>query len=453
MTLKIKPNISTRAYNIEKKDSRSYIIDEENGCGYILDGLTSDIWHKIFTIQNIQAVKKYAIEKGVEDEIDEFIKELVLLNFITLDDNNCILERKITENIKNSSNSDNELFIHNQEKWLYSRGFLRSLTLYLSYRCNLNCRHCFNDKSNSGMEISAGDAKRIIDEAYELGVAIISVSGGECTIHKDFFDIISYIRKKRISLSFITNCQELNDNNELFENVVSLYPHDIKTSIYSMNPDIHDGLTGIKGSLEKTKNAVKKLRERNIEVIINYLELSANSGSYKDVAEFGNDLGAEVDYSSFFIINPQNNNADLFLSEDRIIKNYLDKNLPDSVYSNKKFRKKWIRSNNNICGASKYTLSVLPSLTVAPCYDSVYVLGDLNKTTLKHIWENEAVEFRKIFKWKNLKECGGESYCKYCCYCACRANYENGFLKKSFVSCTHARATEKAVLLSQKEKL
>ena len=55
--------------------------------------------------------------------------------------------------------------------------------LDLTYRCNLNCRHCWlrlpenaGEKSN---ELGFSEIRRLADEARELGCRRWSISGGE----------------------------------------------------------------------------------------------------------------------------------------------------------------------------------------------------------------------------------------------------------------------------------
>lgn len=62
------------------------------------------------------------------------------------------------------------------------------LFLAIAGTCNLRCRHCYT--SGYGQEqMPLSLAKRILAEAYELGVSLIVVTGGEPLLHGDFFSI------------------------------------------------------------------------------------------------------------------------------------------------------------------------------------------------------------------------------------------------------------------------
>ena len=103
------------------------------------------------------------------------------------------------------------------------------------------------------------------------------MSGGECTLNKDFLKIAKYIKSKFIGVEILSNLQLLYDDNGLFNEIVNLYPQTIYTSLYSMNPNIHDNITGIKGSQFKTISVLKRLREKNINVWINYVPTAFGS--------------------------------------------------------------------------------------------------------------------------------------------------------------------------------
>ncbi len=282
-------------------------------------------------------------------------------------------------------------------------------------------------------------AKNIIDQAYDIGVCTIGITGGECTCNKDFLNIAKYIRQKHISLIFLTNGLNLYDDENMFDTILSLYPQEIKISLYSMNPEIHDSMTAVKGSFHKTSTIIKKLREKNIPVTISSLQLKQNLGNYKDIIKFGDDIGAKVVISSFFVANPDNNNADLRVSGQELENVYLDKDSPESIYKNRVLSNSK-KDNRTVCRAGEIVLSVSPMLNVTPCNDFDYTLGNLKQDTLYDIWNKIVPEFREKFIRKNLVDCYKYDYCKYCSYCPMRAFYENGFLRKSDICCEHAKA-------------
>ena len=59
-------------------------------------------------------------------------------------------------------------------------------------RCNLNCLHCHQASSSSlqKKELSTNEAFRIIDYLSDVGLSILTFSGGEPLVRNDIYDLI-----------------------------------------------------------------------------------------------------------------------------------------------------------------------------------------------------------------------------------------------------------------------
>ncbi len=76
--------------------------------------------------------------------------------------------------------------------------------LTINRECNNRCNWCYAQKTNhEHMELS--DAKRCIDRLYDLGIKKIILIGGEPTVYKYLPDIVSYIAKKGLKVSLLSN--------------------------------------------------------------------------------------------------------------------------------------------------------------------------------------------------------------------------------------------------------
>ena len=102
---------------------------------------------------------------------------------------------KINKNDKNFN-----YFFNKLKDFLSYYGFLFRLHLNLNYSCNQNCIHCCNPKDMNSYSINFEQAKKIIDEASDLGAFDVTLTGGECTINKDFIKIAKYIKKILVNL-------------------------------------------------------------------------------------------------------------------------------------------------------------------------------------------------------------------------------------------------------------
>ncbi len=71
-------------------------------------------------------------------------------------------------------------------------------------RCNLACTYC-NEYDDSSKPVPIDEMLRRIDHLGRLGTAVITISGGEPTLHPELDDIIRRIRKTGAIAGMITN--------------------------------------------------------------------------------------------------------------------------------------------------------------------------------------------------------------------------------------------------------
>ena len=69
-----------------------------------------------------------------------------------------------------------------------------SVQLDLTYRCNERCVHCYLDHDDHG-EMTTAEIKHLLDEMADAGVFILTLSGGEIFLRKDFFEILEHARR------------------------------------------------------------------------------------------------------------------------------------------------------------------------------------------------------------------------------------------------------------------
>src|SRR5271168_3603936 len=79
-----------------------------------------------------------------------------------------------------------------------------SVQVDLTYRCNERCVHCYLDHNDHG-EMTTAEIKHLLDEMAEAGVFILTLSGGEIFLRKDFFDILEHARRLMFCVKLKTN--------------------------------------------------------------------------------------------------------------------------------------------------------------------------------------------------------------------------------------------------------
>ena len=178
------------------------------------------------------------------------------------------------------------------------RPLISSLQFELSSRCNERCIHCYipNGKKNEGFDMPLQKVKSILDEFADMGGLHVTLSGGEAFLHKDLMEICRYCREKDLKISILSNLISLKEEQipTLKEVNLSL----IQTSLYSMDPAIHDFITTVPGSHAKTKAAIELLVKNDIPVQISCPIMKANRKGYAEVLEYakGLKIKAQTDY-------------------------------------------------------------------------------------------------------------------------------------------------------------
>lgn len=328
---------------------------------------------------------------------------------------------------------------------IQGRPLISSLQFELSSKCNERCIHCYipNEKKNHGFNMPTAKVKSILDEFAEMGGIHVTLSGGEAFMHNDLLDIVDYCRKKDFIISILSNLISLKEEHIPFlkRANVSL----IQTSLYSMDSQIHDYITTIPGSWEKTKTSIEKLVENDIPIQISCPLMKANKDSYIDVLNYAHKLkvNAQTDYIMMARSNLDTDNLANRLSLDETSKVIRDIIKYDIDYRNDTLKQKPITDerdfdiekykNKPICSVGYDNCCITANGDVYPCAGwQGYILGNVYKQTLSGIWENseKVKKLRKITE-ASFPECLMCEARQYCARCLVRNyNESNGNMFK-----------------------
>lgn len=270
---------------------------------------------------------------------------------------------------------------------------------------------------------------KILDEFAEMGGIHVTLSGGEAFLHKDLIKICEYCRKKDLKISILSNLIALKDEDIPKLKAVNLSL--IQVSLYSMEEEIHDFVTSVKGSFKRTKSAIEKLVAANIPVQISCPLMKANKDGYQAVLEYAKRLKikAQTDYIMMAQadLDTENLANRLTLEEtEKVIRDIIEydldykqltllqKPLSDEVkFDLERFKKQ------PLCGVGYDNCCITANGDVYPCAGwQGYVLGNVYKQSLKEIWENSEriKELRTITQesFPQCIECEALNFCNRC---------------------------------------
>lgn len=314
---------------------------------------------------------------------------------------------------------------------------LAGLQFELTSRCNERCIHCYipNGKKNAGFDMSFEKFKYILDQYADMGGLQVTLSGGEALMNKDIIKMLRYCREKDMQISLLTNLISLKDEQipTLKEVNVSL----IQVSLYSMDAKLHDMITTVKCSFEKTKAAIEKLHAANIPLQISCPVMKANKNGYDKVIEYAKSLKikSQPDYIMMAQADLDTSNLANRLSieeTEKVIRDIID---VDVDYKETILEQEPISSipieeyaEMPLCGAGVNDLCITVNGDVYPCAGwQAYVVGNVFKQSLKDIWEKspQLAKVRKV-RQKDFPKCLTCEARDYCNMCLVRNYNESG---------------------------
>ncbi len=161
----------------------------------------------------------------------------------------------------------------------------------LTRKCNLSCKYCYNRSSFAfPNELSKEKIFLLLNELRSVGVFEVRFTGGEPTMHKDFFEIVNYAEKLGFFISLGTNGTF--DNNTLEK----IKESNIKIIILSLDgpKEYNDSVRGA-GSFDKVISNIRKLREkRDLMIKVNCVLTRDNKGFMEDLVKIAVPLGVNV---------------------------------------------------------------------------------------------------------------------------------------------------------------
>lgn len=153
--------------------------------------------------------------------------------------------------------------------------------LLLTENCNYRCPKCpvVNNPQKKD-ELSLSDIKTIIDYCADKGVLCIRLSGGEATRHKNFPEIVEYIRQRGMRCSLLSNCKLITDE---IKSVLDKMCY-IQTHLDSADENTFNLLTGG----ENYKSFIKSLsylKEQKVQVNAAATLQKENLYGFKDIID------------------------------------------------------------------------------------------------------------------------------------------------------------------------
>ncbi|MDI6799033.1 MAG: radical SAM protein [Candidatus Aenigmarchaeota archaeon] len=325
---------------------------------------------------------------------------------------------------------------------------LQSVHFELTSRCNMRCRHCYQESYlRQPTDLTFEEIQKLVREMRKLQVEKIGISGGEPFMRPDLFEIIRIIEENEIAISSIlTNGLSLNNKViekllkcqgqlSLFVSLDGMKPEAMK--LRGFGPDqceqVFNRLIG------NIQNAVKA----GIPIMINTVVTKDNVVNICQMY----DWLKEMEVIGWRIALPKlagsftKHQSEFALPREKVFEEYLKiikRHLETENWKNNNFRlqiehffRVEVFENLEILPPTAFVCDyegkrqsccIKPNGDVTPCPLYIdLVVGNLRKQSLESIWYSKTMQQIKDIRICDVKGC---QFCHLSWLCAtgCRAN-------------------------------
>jgi AdoMet-dependent heme synthase len=309
----------------------------------------------------------------------------------------------------------------------------------VTYRCNERCVHCYLDHEDYG-ELETAEIKSILSQLAAAGTLMLTFSGGEIFIRKDFFELLEFARSLHFDIALKSNALMITPARA--ERLRALGVRQIQVSVYSADPKVHDAVTKVPGSFARSLQAIRSLKALGLHVKIACPLMKQNLAGLKQLRNLADEMG--VSYVIDMTITPKLDGDMSILalrnSAEELMGVMQDPTLhgrptPSSAAESSAFGS---ASSSGVeidpyegipCSAGHNTCYISPYGEVYPCVQMPIPAGDLRKESFVEIWRRSP-QFERVraVRENDLVVCANCSIRKYCERCPGLAQMEGGDL-------------------------
>jgi radical SAM protein with 4Fe4S-binding SPASM domain len=281
------------------------------------------------------------------------------------------------------------------------------MDLALTFKCQNDCVHCYAGGPHETSELSAEQWKQVIDRVHEIGVFIITFTGGEPTLREDLPELLVYAQSKGIVSGLVTNGRRLKEKNYV-ERLEKSGLDFAQVTLESHKPKVHDLMTASKGSWNETVAGIRNVVPTRIYTTTNTTLSKYNAQDFLETIDFIKQLGvAAFGCNSLIYSGKANAISEEFVLPLETLNGLLPK-IRDKAHQ-LGLRFLWYTPTQycrfdpvklglgvKSCTAANINMCVGPNGDVYPCQSYFESLGNILTDDWTKIWNNSlAVKIRK----------------------------------------------------------
>lgn len=268
----------------------------------------------------------------------------------------------------------------------------------LTYGCNNECPHCYNEPDRLTMpSLPVESWKKIFEKLVAVGVPHFIFTGGEATLHPDLPELIASADQLGPIVGLNTNGRRIH-HKPYMETLAEAGLNHIQITLGSHIPEIHDAMMGAV-SYSQTVRGIENALESGVYTITNTTLMRCNMDHAEAIVEFLYDLGIRT-----FAMNGMIYSGGGFAHPEAIPEEEMPALLvrvrDRAAELGMRFLwytpTEYCRMNPveleigaKRCNAGEYSLCIEPNGDVLPCQSYYVTAGNLLTDPWETIWESE----------------------------------------------------------------
>jgi radical SAM protein with 4Fe4S-binding SPASM domain len=292
----------------------------------------------------------------------------------------------------------------------------------VTWECDLACVHCYLAERKRP-ELTLDEYRALFAELRALGTLHMLISGGEIFHRPDGLDIVREARANRFEVRLITHGGHIDD--AVADELARIGIAAVAMSLYSADAAVHDAITKVPGSWQRTTDAARRLVARGVPTMFKCVLMTENRGAPDGMRALGRELGVGVEFGHDVKGDNEGSDALLALNLDPAEKiamlGCVYPTMADSgavpFYSPDEYT----------CLAGNASCYISPDGTVQPCLDWAEEAGNVREKPMATIWRESPV-FRaaRTIRRSSFSGCSSCESFSHCSLCPARAHRETG---------------------------
>ncbi len=274
------------------------------------------------------------------------------------------------------------------------QSILHEAMLELTYKCNLDCFFCYNDRKLEGRPLSVADYETLLDDLERMGVLFIVLTGGEPLIHPHFYEIGRAARDRGFAIRVKTGAHGLHGRTaERLKAEVN--PLQTEISLHGATAEAHDRQTQVPGSFDKLIVAIPELLALDLRPSFVTTLTAWNEHQVEQMFSLSDQLGVRLRFQGPVAPRDDGDTSPFAIQPSRAgwekvteIAKRRREEVPVEMDCSSKGRVNEPGELKPHCGVGSEEVLVDPYGSVFPCLHVRRSAGNVHQDSIEEIWKS-----------------------------------------------------------------